>query len=91
MAQALEAIMVVCFGISWPLSIYKSLKAGTAKGKSIFFLIMIFIGYISGISWKLVDGNITYVFWFYVLNGIMVSFDIALYFRNRQLDAKKGA
>ena len=88
MSEILEALMVISFGISWPTSIVKSLKARTAKGKSLMFLCFIIFGYICGIASKLASGRITYVFVFYVLNLIMVSFDLALYFRNKKLDEK---
>ena len=86
MAEILEAIMVICFGISWPMNIVKSLRAKTAKGKSILFLIFIIVGYIAGITGKIILGNITYVFIFYVINLFMVSVDFALYFVNRRKD-----
>ncbi len=88
MAEILEALMVVGFGISWPVSIIKSYKARTAKGKSLLFLCFILFGYVCGILSKLVSGKITYVFVFYVLNLLMVSLDLVLYFRNRALDAQ---
>ncbi|HHW22418.1 MAG TPA: hypothetical protein GXX26_05990 [Clostridiaceae bacterium] len=86
MSELLEAIMVISFGISWPVSIIKSLTSRTAKGKSLFFMFMILFGYGAGIASKLVSGKITYVFIFYVLNFIMVGIDTVLYFRNRKLD-----
>lgn len=89
MSQFLEACMVVLFGISWPLNIMKSLRTRSAKGKSLPFLLFIFAGYICGITSKLISGNITYVFVFYVLNLLMVGTDILLYFRNRRLDARR--
>jgi lipopolysaccharide export LptBFGC system permease protein LptF len=88
MAEIFEALMVISFGISWPTSIVNSYKARTAKGKSLMFLCFILFGYVCGIISKLVSGKITYVFVFYVLNLIMVSFDLALYFRNKKLDEK---
>ena len=33
----LEALTIFCFGLSWPISIRKSLVSRTAKGKSLFF------------------------------------------------------
>ena len=90
--EILEAGMVICFGISWPLSIIKSFKARTAKGKSLLFLMFIFIGYVSGIAWKMIafanGAGISYPTIFYFINLIMVGTDIVLYFRNRALDAK---
>jgi len=84
--QILEALMVISFGISWPMSIIKSIRARSAKGKSLPFMLMIEFGYVCGIAGKLAGQNITYVFIFYVLNFLMVGTDILLYFRNRRLD-----
>lgn len=39
LADILEAIMIVGFGISWPLSVYKAFKSKTAKGTSLFFIV----------------------------------------------------
>ena len=91
MSELLEIGMVVCFGISWPMSVIKSYRARTAKGKSLFFLIMIFTGYICGIAAKLLAPSFNwYVLFFYVLNLIMVGADLCLYFRNRRLDRENG-
>lgn len=89
MAEIFEAAMVICFGLSWPVSVWKSFKSRTAKGKSLFFEVFIVTGYILGLVGKTVSGNITYVFLFYILNILMVSADICLYFRNRALDRKE--
>ncbi|MBO4452304.1 MAG: hypothetical protein J5793_00060 [Clostridia bacterium] len=87
MAEILEAAMVISFGVSWPTSIIKSYRARTAKGKSLLFHCFIFFGYVCGSAAKVISGSITYVFAFYILNLLMVGTDIALYFRNRRLDA----
>lgn len=89
MAELFEALMVVSFGISWPMSIWKSFTSRTAKGKSLFFLCMILFGYACGITSKLMMQKLTYVFVFYVLNFIMVAIDLCLYFRNRRIDQSK--
>lgn len=86
MAEILEAVMVICFGFSWPASIIKSLKARSAKGKSLPFLLCIETGYVAGIFSKIISGKITYVFVFYIINFVMVFIDICLYFRNSRLD-----
>lgn len=31
MAHLFETIMLVCFGVSWPFNIYKSLRSRTAR------------------------------------------------------------
>lgn len=89
MSQILEAMMVVSFGLSWPMSIRKSYLARSTKGKSLFFMVMIELGYVFGILSKLLSNNITYVFVFYVLNLLMVGTDIGLYFRNKKLESKE--
>ena len=93
MAELLEILMIVSFDASWPLNVIKSYKARTTKGKSLAFLLLIFFGYIAGISSKLLNpsymatiGEKWYVLFFYVLNFIMVGTDIILYFRNLKLD-----
>ncbi len=91
MSEIFEICMIVCFGISWPMSVIKSYKARTTKGKSLFFIIMIMIGYVCGIIAKLTaDSFKWYVMFFYVLNLTMVSADFVLYFRNRKLDKING-
>lgn len=91
MSELFEIFMVVLFGLSWPMNVIKSYKVRTAKGKSLMFLIFIFVGYIFGIAAKLLaDSFKWYVLFFYVLNFIMVSADLVLYFRNRHLDKLNG-
>jgi len=89
MPELFEVFMVLSFGISWPMSILKSYKAKTAKGKSLFFLCMILFGYGCGITSKLLSGKINYVIGFYILNFFMVGFDLVLYFRNQRFDQLK--
>ena len=86
MPQILEAIMVVLFGSSWPISIVKSYKAKTAQGKSRTFMILIFIGCCSGIAAKIIGHSVNYVCIFYMINAFMVSIDIFLHIRNSALD-----
>ena len=89
-----EAVTIFCFGISWPISIRKSLLSRTAKGKSLYFEFFILLGYAFGIARKIIQyavfGSNGFVFFlgfaFYVINFIVVSVDCALYFRNRKLD-----
>ena len=95
MAEIFEVIMVICFGMSWPMNIIRSYKSRTAKGKSILFLCFILIGYIMGIVGKFLNPDYLadfatkwYVLIFYFINFIMVSIDALLYFRNRAIDRK---
>ena len=89
MSQIFETLMLICFGCSWPISVVKSYRARTAKGKSVVFTYAIIVGYICGIMSKITGGNINYVLALYVINLIMVSVDMVLYFRNRKLDRKE--
>lgn len=94
-----EAATIFCFGLSWPISIRKSLISRTAKGKSLFFEIFLLIGYAFGIARKFIQvfamgstGFIFYLsFFFYVLNFIEITIDVALYFRNAKLDKLRDA
>ena len=86
MAQVLEVLMLVCFGISWPFNIAKSLKSRTAKGKSIGFELCIIIGYLCGLASKFIGGNVTYVVVVYILDILMVTTDLILTLRNKVLD-----
>ena len=94
MSEILEIIMVVSFGISWPMNLLKSFRAKTTKGKSLMFLLFIFFGYIAGIASKLCNIDAMsgkwYVLVFYVLNFLMVGGDLILYVRNYRLDKKNG-
>jgi len=79
-----EIIMLVCFGSAWPFSIYKSWTARSNQGKSLWFMAIVLIGYISGIIHKVLH-NYDPVVFLYGLNGVMVLVDIAIYGRNRRL------
>ena len=46
--KILEVAMLVLFGVSWPLSLVKSIRSKSTKGKSLLFLILIDCGYICG-------------------------------------------
>lgn len=86
-----ETIMLVCFGLSWPISVYKSYTSASTKGKSLFFTIAIIIGYIAGITGKITSGQFNYVLVLYFINLLFVSVDFALYFRNKRLEKQVQA
>ena len=79
-----EALMLICFGLSWPMNIWKSWTTRSAVGKSLPFL-LIEVGYICGMLNKILV-HFDWVFFLYVLNFLMVGTDAVLYFRNRRLD-----
>lgn len=81
MAQILEVCMIVAFGLYWPNSILTTLRNKSTKGKSLAFLLLMDIGYVCGIAGKLISGNfVWYVLFFYLLNFLMVTTDLCLYF-----------
>lgn len=84
MVQIFECIMLLCFGISWPVSVYKSYTSHSTQGKSLIFMSAILIGYIAGITGKILSGNINYVLLVYMFNFFVVSIDFFLFFVNRK-------
>ncbi|HPO46151.1 MAG TPA: hypothetical protein PK875_10190, partial [Spirochaetota bacterium] len=74
-----EALMLVCFGVSWPASIYKSIKLKDVRAKSKLFLWLVLAGYGCGIVNKILNG-IDWVIFFYIAVGILVLVDLILYY-----------
>ena len=75
-----EALMLICFGISWPISIAKSLRTKMVVGKSPLFMAILIVGYASGITHKILN-SFDWITALYAANLIMVAFDLYLYFR----------
>ena len=99
LASFLEMLMLICFGVSWPINIAKAWKARSTKGISVLFYGFILLGYLVGIAAKLAliryyapapwyETVHLYVLFFYVLNTLMVAAGIAIWFRNRALENK---
>lgn len=87
--SVLEVLMIVCFGLAWPINLYNSLKSRSTKGKNLLFMSFIVLAYIFGILNKLlvsVDGAV----YFYLLNEAMVLADYLLYFANRRKEIRQG-
>ncbi len=84
-----EITMLVCFGAAWPVSIYKSLRTRAVAGKSLFFLIIVLVGYVAGILHKLIF-RYDLVIFLYGLNALMVGIDIVLYLRNRLYHVRRS-
>jgi len=72
--------MLLCFGISWPISIAKAIRTRTVAGKSPIFMAVIILGYLCGVLHKLFFAY-DWVIFLYILNMTMVSVDLALYLR----------
>ena len=77
-AKICEMMMLLCFAVGWPISIMKSLRTKVVKGKSPLFMMIIILGYAFGILRKLLVFD--WVFYIYIFNITIVSFDLFLYF-----------
>jgi hypothetical protein len=80
-----EAMMLICFGFSWPFAVYKTWKTKSCHAKSFAFMGLIFFGYICGIVSKICQpgDGIPNIIWLYVINGLMVFIDISLSIKYR--------
>jgi hypothetical protein len=73
----LEAAMLLCFGVAWPIATIRMLKTGHAEGKGLGFTMVIWTGYLAGALSKVVaadapDIPLPPVFWLYLLNSVTV-------------------
>ncbi len=75
-----EAVMLVCFGLSWPISIAKSIRTKIVSGKSALFMGIVCLGYASGVVHKLLYSR-DWIIILYILNMVLVAIDLALYYR----------
>ena len=77
-----EIVMLICFGSAWPFSIVKAIRTKRVSGKSPMFMAIISLGYLSGIFHKAIYAR-DWVIVLYVLNMVLISIDLFLYFRYR--------
>ena len=77
-----EAVMLLCFGAAWPMNIAKS-----TQGKSLPFLLTIAVGYVAGITHKILYSQ-DIVLVLYIVNLLMVGTDMTLYFIYRSRERK---
>ncbi len=84
-----ETIMIICFGLSWPNNVLKSIRSRTAKGKSLSFLLLVELGYTAGIIGKIISHTWNLATVLYFINFAMVRTDICLYCRNARLDRER--
>lgn len=84
-AMLLEAAMLICFGIAWPLANLRMMRSGRAEGKGMAFTAIILCGYVAGALAKLslaTSGHtLPPVFWLYVLNTVSVGGNLLLQWR----------
>ena len=82
-----EIVMLVCFGVSWPVSIAKALRTRVVVGKSPLFMAIVCAGYLSGILHKWFFAR-DWVILLYAANCVMVAIDLALYHRFKPAGAR---
>ena len=75
-----ELLMLICWGICWPVSVLKSVKSKRTEGKSLLFMIIVWFGYLAGVTYKIVD-NYDLVIILYISNLALVTIDILLYLK----------
>jgi len=87
-SQALEAAMLVCFGVAWPLNLLLMLRRRRPEGKGMCFTAVIASGYVCGALAKVLlhlhtGAPLQPVFWLYMLNALSVAANVAaqVYFR----------
>lgn len=79
-ASLLEFAMLFAFGFSWPFAILRTYRAKRVDGKSPAFMIIVLVGYLCGIAAHLVEGVKLWLCFVYLMDMILVSTDLALYF-----------
>ena len=89
MANFLEVVMLICFGLSWPVSLYKNLRAKSANSTSLSFMCLILVGYLAGITAKVMTVGANYVFFVYLFNIVMVVANLAVSLYHRH--GERGA
>lgn len=82
-----EVLMLICFGLSWPISIAKAVRTQKVEGKSPVFMAVICLGYLSGILHKILFA-LDWVVILYAINMAMVATDLVLYYRYLPQEAR---
>ena len=78
-----EAVMMLCFEASWPFQVVKTYRTKNVEGKSILFLWLVMIGYVSGMIHKILN-NFDWVIYLYLLNLVLVATDAFFYYRYKK-------
>jgi hypothetical protein len=91
--ELLEGGMLVCFGISWPVDIIRTIRTGRTEGKSLAFMSLVLAGYVLGMGAKLarVAGTGQWpelITLLYVFNSAAIIVDIVITLRLRPLPGR---
>ena len=74
-----EILFLLCFAVSWPISIIKAIRTKIVIGKSPVFMCLIILGYMFGILHKQYH-DYDIVTYLYLFNAVLVLTDLNLYF-----------
>jgi hypothetical protein len=81
-SEILESLMLVFFGLAWPIATLRLLRSGRAEGRGLGFTLVILCGYLAGALSKLSGDSsgagLPPVFWLYVLTTLSVGADAKL-------------
>ena len=78
-ANICESLMMLAFGASWPMNLIKTIRMKNPIGKSFTFLWLILLGYLAGVTSKVIKGEyFTPLTLLYVINTLMVATDLTL-------------
>ena len=82
LVSILEATMLACFGMAWPVSCLRMLHRRCAEGRGLVPTGLVLCGYCAGIAAKLCiaasTGRVPPVLWLYLLNATSVATNLAL-------------
>ena len=80
--QFFEIAMLITFSASWYCSIFKMVRTREASGKSVAFVVLVCVGYQSGLCAKYLvwreTGAVGIEVAFYFVNFVVVAFDLVL-------------
>jgi lipopolysaccharide export LptBFGC system permease protein LptF len=84
LADGLEALMLISFGLAWPLNSLSMLRNRRAEGKSLTFTVMVLCGYLAGATGKMVAAvNMgvapSPILWLYLVNCVSIGVNAWLY------------
>ena len=80
-SACLEALMLICFGLAWPLGNLRMLRTRRPLGPGLTVTALILCGYLAGALAKLAatgEGPYSLLLWFYLANAASVALNLTL-------------
>ena len=86
--QALELTMLLCLAAPWLMNLRRMLRSRQPEGRALSAMLIILAGYTAGVLAKLLTAgsgaSLPIAFWFFLLNTLTVSANVALVCRYRR-------